>query len=122
MSAIYGAAIAARNALYDRGVFKTHRLEWPVVSVGNIRAGGTGKTPFVIALGKLLQEQGIAFDVLSRGYGRRNVNSVKLVDPKGPPAEFGDEPLLISQKLGVPVIIGADRFAAGKFAEAMFAE
>jgi tetraacyldisaccharide 4'-kinase len=122
MSAIYGVAVAARNALFDRGVFKTRKLDWPVVSVGNIRAGGTGKTPFVIALGKLLQERGVAFDVLSRGYGRRNVSSIKLVDPKGSPDEFGDEPLLISQKLGVPVIVGADRYAAGRFAEKMFAE
>lgn len=122
MSAIYGAAIAARNALYDREVFKSRRLDWPVVSVGNIRAGGTGKTPFVIALGKLLQERGIAFDILSRGYGRDNENAIKLVEPQGSPAEFGDEPLLMSQKLGVPVIVGADRYAAGKFAEKMFAD
>src|SRR3954471_24170612 len=120
MSAIYGAAIAARNALYDRGLFKSRRLTWPVVSIGNIRAGGTGKTPFTIALGRLLQEKGIAFDVLSRGYGRKRVNSIKLVEPTGSPADFGDEPILISQKLGVPVIVGADRYSAGLFAEEKF--
>ncbi len=122
LSSLYGGVIALRNSLYARGTLKTKRLEWPVVSVGNIRAGGTGKTPFIIRLGQMLQERGIAFDVLSRGYGRDNENSIKLVDPKGSPAEFGDEPLLISQKLGVPVIVGADRYAAGKFAEKMFAE
>jgi tetraacyldisaccharide 4'-kinase len=120
VSAIYGAAIAARNAFYDRGIFKSRRLAWPVVSIGNIRAGGTGKTPFTIALGRLLQEQGIAFSVLSRGHGRRSVNSIKLVDPTGSAADFGDEPLLISQKLGVPVIVGADRYSAGRFAEEKF--
>jgi tetraacyldisaccharide 4'-kinase len=122
MSAIYGAAIAARNALYDRGLFKSRRLVWPVVSIGNIRAGGTGKTPFTITLGKLLQEKGIAFDILTRGYGRNNESEIALVDPGGSPAKFGDEPLLLSQKLGVPVIVGADRYAAGLFAENTFAD
>ncbi len=121
-SSVYGGIVALRNSLYDRGTLQTKRLEWPVVSVGNIRAGGTGKTPFVIQLGKMLQERGIAFDVLSRGYGRDNENSIKLVEPKGSPAEFGDEPLMISRALGVPVIVGADRHAAGKFAEKMFAK
>jgi tetraacyldisaccharide 4'-kinase len=121
VSAIYGAAVAARNAFFDRGIFKSRKLTWPVVSIGNIRAGGTGKTPFAIALGKLLQEKGIAFDVLSRGYGRKRMNSIKLVEPTGSPADFGDEPLLIAQKLGVPVIVGADRYAAGLFAEEKFA-
>jgi tetraacyldisaccharide 4'-kinase len=120
MSAIYGAAIAARNALYDRGLFKARRLCWPVVSIGNIRAGGTGKTPFTIALGKLLQEKGIAIDILTRGYGRDNESQIALVDPSGSPARFGDEPLLLSQKLGVPVIVGADRYSAGLFAEKSF--
>jgi tetraacyldisaccharide 4'-kinase len=122
MSAIYDAAIAARNALYDRGLFKSRRLGWPVVSVGNIRAGGTGKTPFTIALGKSLQEKGIAFDILTRGYGRDKESQIALVDPSGSPAQFGDEPLLLSQKLGVPVIVGADRYAAGIFAEKSFSE
>lgn len=122
MSAIYGAAIAIRNAFYDAGISRVRNLDWPVVSIGNIRAGGTGKTPFVIALGKLLQEKGIAFDILSRGYGRDNESKVALVDPAGSPAEFGDEPLLMSQKLGVPVIVGANRYAAGKFAEKTFAD
>lgn len=121
VNAIYGAVVATRNALYDRDILKARRLDWPVVSIGNIRAGGTGKTPFIIHLGKLLQEGGIPFDVLSRGYGRNDEKKIALVDPKGSPADFGDEPILISQKLGVPVIVGADRYAAGKFAEAMFA-
>ena len=121
LATLFGLGVGARNALYDHGFLKTRRLQWPVVSIGNIRAGGTGKTPFAIHLGKLLQQKGIAFDVLSRGYGRDNEKSIKLVDPKGSPAEFGDEPLLMSQKLGVPVIVSADRFAAGRFAERMFA-
>jgi tetraacyldisaccharide 4'-kinase len=116
LSAIFGAGVAMRNALYDRGVLKINKLTRPVVSVGNISVGGSGKTPFVIALGELLKERGITFDVLSRGYARSS-SDVALVDPKGSPDQFGDEPLLIARTLGVPVIVGADRYQAGLFAE-----
>jgi len=87
--------------------------------VGNISAGGSGKTPFVILLGDLLKARGIKFDVLSRGYGRES-RGVLLVDPGGLPQQFGDEPLLIARKLQVPVIVGEDRYEAGKFAESKF--
>jgi tetraacyldisaccharide 4'-kinase len=119
LSALFGAGVAARNALYDRGIFKARKLARPVVSVGNISVGGSGKTPFVIALGELLKERGIAFDVLSRGYGRRG-SKITVVDPQGTPEQFGDEPLLIARKLQVPVIVGADRYQAGLLAEQKF--
>lgn len=119
LSALYGAIVRARNDLYDRGTLKTHRLRGPVVSIGNIAVGGSGKTPFLIALGGLLKERGVAFDVLSRGYGRAT-KGVALVDPEGSPRDFGDEPLLIARKLRVPVIVGEDRYAAGQFAEQKF--
>lgn len=121
LAAFFGAGVALRNAMYDRGVFATHALQWPVISVGNLSVGGSGKTPFTIALGKLLQERKLAFDVLSRGYKRRSTG-LKLVDPKGSAAEFGDEPLLIARKLEVPVIVAADRVAAGLYAEKAFGE
>lgn len=89
------------------------------MSVGNISAGGSGKTPFVMLLGELLKARGIKFDVLSRGYGRES-RGVLLVDPGGLPKQFGDEPLLIARKLQVPVIVGEDRYEAGKFAESKF--
>jgi tetraacyldisaccharide 4'-kinase len=119
LSAIYGGVVAARNALYDRGTLRARRLQGPVVSVGNLSAGGSGKTPFVLLLGELLKVRGIKFDVLSRGYGR-NSRGVKLVEPAGLPGEFGDEPLLISRKLQVPVVVGEKRYGAGLFAEAKF--
>ena len=109
----------ARNALYDRKRLPARRLEGPVVSVGNLSAGGSGKTPFVLLLGELLQSRGVKFDVLSRGYGRES-RGVLLVDPAGLPQEFGDEPLLIARRLQVPVIVGEDRYEAGRFAEAKF--
>jgi len=119
LSAIFGAGVAVRNALYDRGILKTRRLACPVISVGNISVGGSGKTPFVIALGRLLKERGIEFDVLSRGYGRRGTG-VAIVDPNGSPEQFGDESLLIARKLQVPVIVGESRYEAGLLAERRF--
>jgi tetraacyldisaccharide 4'-kinase len=119
LSTIYGAVVGARNRLYRKGYLPAKRLQGPVVSVGNISAGGSGKTPFVMLLGELLKARGLKFDVLSRGYGRQS-QGVWLVDPGGLPQQFGDEPLLIARKLQVPVIVGEDRYHAGKFAESRF--
>ena len=119
LSALYGAGVGLRNRLYDRGTLRVERLQAPVVSIGSISAGGAGKTPFLIMLGELLKERGIAFNVLSRGYGRQT-KGVRLVDPSGTAQEFGDEPLLIARRLNVPVIVGEDRYRAGWFAEKQF--
>ena len=119
LSAIYGTVVGARNALYNKGVLKARRLAAPVISVGNIAVGGSGKTPFVILLGGLLKDRGIQFDILSRGYGRKT-RGVLAVDPNGSPRDFGDEPILIAQRLGCPVIVGESRYQAGLFAESRF--
>jgi len=119
LSAIYGGVVGARNALYDRGFLRARWLQGPVISVGNLSAGGSGKTPFVILLGELLQARGIRFDVLSRGYGRKT-RGVLLVEPGGLAQEFGDEPLLIARRVQAPVVVGEDRYEAGKFAERRF--
>jgi tetraacyldisaccharide 4'-kinase len=119
LSTIYGSVVRARNALYDREYLRARRLQGPVVSIGNLSAGGSGKTPFVMLLGELLKARGVKFDVLSRGYGRAS-RGVLLVDPAGLPQQFGDEPLLIARKLQVPVIVGEDRYEAGRFAESRF--
>jgi tetraacyldisaccharide 4'-kinase len=119
LSALYGAAVRLRNEFYDRSMLPVNRLEGPVVSIGNLAVGGAGKTPFLILLGELLQRRGIAFDVLSRGY-RRKTQGVAIVDPNGSPSDFGDEPLLIARKLGVPVVVGEDRRQAGEMAETTF--
>ena len=119
LSLLFGAGVSVRNSLYDHAIFKAHKLARPVVSVGNISVGGSGKTPFVIALGELLKQRGIAFDVLSRGYGRRSTETA-VVDPAGAPEQFGDEPLLIARTLQVPVVVGADRHQAGLLAETKF--
>jgi tetraacyldisaccharide 4'-kinase len=119
LSAVYGAVVGARNGLYDRQWFRSRRLQGPVISVGNLSTGGSGKTPFVILLGELMKARGIRFDVLSRGYGR-STRGVLQVDPAGLPQDFGDEPLLIARRLQVPVVVGEDRYEAGRFAEARF--
>ena len=119
LSAVFREAVRLRNRLYDRRFFKVNQLGRPVVSIGNLSVGGSGKTPFVIALGRLLQERGIEFDVLTRGYGRRS-SGIAVVDPQGTPQEFGDEPLLIARQLRAPVVVGADRFQAGLLAEKQF--
>jgi len=119
LSSIYGVAVGARNALYDRGLLRARRLQGAVISVGNLSAGGSGKTPFVLLLGELLKGRGIRFDVLSRGYGRTS-KGVRSVDPAGLPQNFGDEPLLVARKLQVPVIVGEKRYEAGSFAESKF--
>jgi tetraacyldisaccharide 4'-kinase len=119
LTSLYGAATALRNTLFDRGVLSSRRLEQPVVSVGNLSVGGSGKTPFVITLGELLKARGVRFDVLSRGYGRRT-RGVLVVETDGNAADFGDEPLLIARRLGVPVIVGESRYDAGRVAEQKF--
>ncbi|MEO6119959.1 MAG: tetraacyldisaccharide 4'-kinase [Terriglobales bacterium] len=117
----FAAIVKARNALYDRGMIPVEHLQWPVISIGNISLGGSGKTPFTIMLGEQLQVRKLAFDILSRGY-KRESSGVKLVEPSGSAAEFGDEPLLMAEKLCVPVIVGEDRAAAGRFAEKTFTD
>ena len=118
-ASLYGLAVRARNAFYDRGAFRPRRLQGPVVSVGNLSVGGSGKTPFVLLLGELLKARGLKFNVLSRGYGRRT-RGVAMVDPAGSSQVFGDEPLLIARRLRVPVVVGEDRYEAGMFAENKF--
>jgi tetraacyldisaccharide 4'-kinase len=119
LSSIYGSVGVVRNRLYDLHLLRTRRLQGPVVSVGNLSVGGSGKTPFAILLGELLKARGIKFDILSRGYGRKS-RGILLVDPGGLSSQFGDEPLLIARTLQVPVIVGDDRFDAGQFAESKF--
>jgi tetraacyldisaccharide 4'-kinase len=119
LNALFGLGVWTRNTLYDRGVARAHRLRGPVVSVGNLSVGGSGKTPFVLLLGALLKARGIKFDILSRGYGRKT-RGVALVDPAGSSHDFGDEPLLLARRLAVPVIVAEGRYTAGRFAEKKF--
>jgi len=116
LSAIYGAAVATKNLAYENQWFSA-KLRWPVVSIGNLSVGGSGKTPLTIRLAELLTADGIAVDVLSRGYGRIS-SATERVDPSGDAERFGDEPLLIARRTGVPVFVGTSRYHAGLLAEA----
>ena len=121
---MYRFVVWLRLFLYRNAVLKTMVLPCRVISVGNITLGGTGKTPAVIQIAKVLQEQGKRVAVISRGYGRKNENEVLVVSDvsdgrsvKSDPRLYGDEPVLIASSLpGVAVIVGADRYRAGQAA------
>ncbi len=118
---VYGAVVAAKNWGYERSLLRSRKLQWPVVSIGNLSVGGSGKTPLTIRLAELLLAEGLAVDVLSRGYGRSS-KATERVDSLGRASRFGDEPLLIAWRTGVPVFVGASRYEAGLLAEEPSAE
>lgn len=125
LAAIYGAAAAARSEAYRCGWLKAQRLRRPVISVGNLTTGGTGKTPLVAWIARLLQKQGIKPAILTRGYGRMRGPSLLAIDPtpgRSPdPRQVGDEPALLARILpGVPIVVSRDRWRAGRFAEERF--
>jgi tetraacyldisaccharide 4'-kinase len=115
---VYRAGLALREFQLRAGLKPVRRLRWPVVSVGNLSAGGAGKTPLTIALAKALAARGVEVDVLSRGYGRRRSGLPLFVDAGGTAEEFGDEPLVIAREACVPVFVAAERYEAGRLAEA----
>jgi tetraacyldisaccharide 4'-kinase len=113
VSWIFGLLSALRRAGYRSGMFKAERLHVPVVVVGNITVGGTGKTPLVIWLARQLLAAGMQPGIISRGYrGRQSLPVSVTVDSH--PAVVGDEPLMLAQRTRCPVFIGQDRVAAGK--------
>src|SRR3984957_7936946 len=114
---IYSLAVGLRGLQFRLGLKKIRRLRWPVVSIGNLSAGGAGKTPLPIALAKALTARGLHVDVLSRGYGRQRSELPLLVDPVGTAQNFGDEPVVIAREANVPVYVAAERYEAGLLAE-----
>src|SRR5215207_8383217 len=120
LSLLYGAVTRSRLSLYRRGTFHTTRLERPVISVGNITTGGTGKTPLVEWVSRVLAAHGKKVCILTRGYGRKDPHVQVIVsDAYGvlaTPNDAGDEPYLLATKLSglAAVISSADRIAAGQ--------
>lgn len=125
LSAVYGRVVSIRRGWYERPAAR-RRLSRPVISVGNLVVGGSGKTPVVAALARLLLDIGERPAILSRGYGRRTGESGVVVVSDGsrvlePVERTGDEPQLLGRSLrGVPVLVSADRHRAGRVAESRF--
>lgn len=110
LAMLYGALTTLRRGLYRTHVLRRVRLPVPVIVIGNLTAGGTGKTPLTIALAAALRERGLRPGVVSRGHGGRQRGPL-LLGTAPDPAEVGDEPCLIAAS-GVPVAVGRDRPAA----------
>ena len=112
---VYWSATGLRRWLAGWGLVRRRWLESPVISVGSCSAGGAGKTPMVLLLTRLLIRRGYAVRILSRGYKRLS-KGVERVDPEGEASWFGDEPMVLAQRTGAPVFVGADRYEAGMLA------
>jgi tetraacyldisaccharide 4'-kinase len=113
LSRVFAALSHVRKYLYKSGWRKTYRLNVPVVIVGNINVGGSGKTPVVIWLAQQLQLAGYTPGIISRGYGGK-AQSVQPVFADSCVQQVGDEPVLIAQRTACPVYVSADRVAAGQ--------
>jgi tetraacyldisaccharide 4'-kinase len=122
---IYGVIVRLRQTLYQGGLFKTRQLPCRVISVGNITLGGTGKTPLVAALSKVLQQRGLSVGILSRGYkGIKERLGGVVSDGERiyqTPVEAGDEPFMLAQMLSkIPVVVGKRRYEMGVHAYERF--
>jgi tetraacyldisaccharide 4'-kinase len=112
LSLAFRALSSLRAGLFRAGLLKSHRLPVPVLVVGNIFIGGTGKTPLTIWLAETLRAAGFTPGIISRGHGGA-AGAPRAVTPEALAGEVGDEPLLIARRTGCPVMVGRDRPAAG---------
>lgn len=113
LAGLFALITLLRRTLFRAGILSSVRLPVPVIMVGNITVGGTGKTPLSIYLLEQLRHAGFHPGVVSRGYGRENSALVE-VDATSATAHVGDEPLLISRRTSVPVMVGSNRVAAAQ--------
>jgi tetraacyldisaccharide 4'-kinase len=113
VSLLFRALVAGRRALFAAGLLRAERLPVPVVIVGNLSVGGTGKTPLVIHLAQALRARGRRPGIVSRGYRGASADIVAVMADSDP-AVVGDEPLLLARRAGCPVVVGRDRVAAGR--------
>lgn len=112
VSVFFQCLVWLRRFLYQHGIAKSRRVDAVVIVVGNVIAGGAGKTPTVIALVQHLLAHGLQVGVVSRGYGRHNSTACVEVRDDSRPLDVGDEPLLIQRNCQIPVFVGTTRFAA----------
>ena len=114
---LYGAVTSGRRRAYESGLLRRYGVGCPVVVVGNLTVGGTGKTPLVAWLARQLQTQGYRVGTLSRGFGSR-ARAARLVGANATWQEVGDEPLWLAQSTDCMTAVGADRVAAGRLLSA----
>lgn len=114
LSGIYWLLITLRRCLYGMGILGRHRAIVPVIIVGNITAGGTGKTPVTIWLTRELRERGFNPGIVSRGYGGSRSDSSMRVDGASDPGVVGDEPVLLARRTGCPVVVDSNRVRAAQ--------
>lgn len=126
MSLLYLLGVKIRLFAYQKSIFQTHLLQLPVISIGNLTLGGTGKTPCVIWLARALEQKGIKTAISIRGYGSPAENALLLVDGKSKtpdPAEVGDESAMMAQALPeIPLLVGKNRILAGAKAKELGAQ
>ena len=112
LSWLHGLLLGLRRVLYDRGILRTHNADVPVIVVGNITAGGTGKTPTVLWLVAELRARGLRPGIVSRGYGGTHSGSSMRVEFNSDAAVVGDEPVLLARRGRCPVVVDPDRVRA----------
>ena len=113
LAPFYGAVVRSRNRLFDSHPERAAKVGAPVISIGNLSTGGTGKTPLTLLLAESLQKAGWPNAVISRGYGGKRYFDVMCVGPESKAAEVGDEPLLMARRLGAGRVVVASKRAAG---------
>ncbi|MBR7059237.1 MAG: tetraacyldisaccharide 4'-kinase [Neisseriaceae bacterium] len=113
LSRIFSIIVSIRRFMYRKSWIKSHKLPVPVVIVGNIHVGGSGKTPITAAIVNQLTQCNIKVGIISRGYGRKD-KTTRIVNPDDDATISGDEPLLLSHQTRVPIAIGENRITAGK--------
>lgn len=118
LAALFATFVGLRRALFQSGLLRSYRSSVPVIVIGNLSVGGTGKSPLVVVLARLLRARGLKPAVLTRGYGA-NVNAPTLVTADTDAARVGDEPVMLWIATGVPVMVSPDRAAGARALEAL---
>jgi tetraacyldisaccharide 4'-kinase len=114
LSLVYGGVMLLRRLAYRWGLLQSQRVGVPVIVVGNMTVGGTGKTPLVIRLVDVLRAAGYRPGIVSRGYSGQSLTWPRQVKPDSDPHEVGDEPVLLARRCGCPVVAAPDRVAAAR--------
>jgi len=114
ISMLYVDAMRFRSFLYRTGFKKKTKLAVPVIIVGNITVGGTGKTPLILWMARFLKQQGYKPGIISRGYGGSAEQWPQWVDSQSSPELVGDEPVLMANRSGCPIVVGPERAKAGQ--------